>query len=228
MRWWTPTRASLREFAVVVLGVLAALAAQAWWEHRNERKLERTYLHQLLADTRENESRLHDVIADDSVAGIATARALAAMEGRAPRPAADSMRTWIGRAGSSADFTALSGTYRALLTTGDVRLIQNDSLRASLISYATALEEEETRETQIRGVIFDLVPTFAREVPFLRQVFTGDMRVTDAQLTELLANEEAAVVMFTIQAANVNRLAAFRRIRARTLELRKLLEAEIE
>ncbi|HEV2147217.1 MAG TPA: hypothetical protein VGR37_07425 [Longimicrobiaceae bacterium] len=81
----------LREFAVIVAGVLAALGAQAWWEGRQERERERAYLAQVLAETRENEERLADAIAEDSVAGVFTRRALAALEGVLPAPPGDSL-----------------------------------------------------------------------------------------------------------------------------------------
>lgn len=73
-------RNALREFVVIMAGVLAAFAAQAWWEDHQERTRERDYLHQLLADTRENERRLTNAIEEDSAAGRATARALVALE----------------------------------------------------------------------------------------------------------------------------------------------------
>ncbi|HEX8830342.1 MAG TPA: hypothetical protein VF705_04210, partial [Longimicrobium sp.] len=51
-------RGALREFGIIVAGVLCALGAQAWWEQHEERGREGDYLRQILADTRENERRL--------------------------------------------------------------------------------------------------------------------------------------------------------------------------
>jgi hypothetical protein len=99
--------------------------------------------------------------------------------------------------------------------------------RAALVSYANALDTEEARAAQIRDVVFDRVPTFAREVPFLRQAFTGKMTVTAADMTNLIGNEEAAALMFTLLAANVNRVNGFERIRDHTMRVRAMLEAEV-
>lgn len=226
--WWTPTRAALREFAIVVLGVMAALGAQAWWEYHSERGRETAYLRQLNADARETELRLESAIRDDSIAAEATTRALAAMDGDAARPSADSLKTWIIDAGRSAEFRPLLGTYRAMVGTGDLRLIRNDSLRAALISYAASLEGEETRINQIRGVIFNIVPDFAREVPFLRRVFaSGDPVLTEPEVDLLLNNDEASVVLFTMQAASVNRVSGLRRVRDEAAALRRLLDREV-
>ena len=46
----------LAEFALIVLGVFVALAANSWWDERSERRLERVYLTQLLADVADREA----------------------------------------------------------------------------------------------------------------------------------------------------------------------------
>jgi hypothetical protein len=60
---------ALREFSIIVAGVLCALGAPAWWDGYQERGRERDYLRQLLADTRENEARLAAAMASDSASG---------------------------------------------------------------------------------------------------------------------------------------------------------------
>ncbi len=67
-------RTALREFAIIVAGVLCALAAQSWWQAGEERRREQDYLRQLLADTRENERRPDAAIAVDSAAGSSVGR----------------------------------------------------------------------------------------------------------------------------------------------------------
>jgi hypothetical protein len=107
---------SAREFMIIVVGVLAALAAQAWWQSRDNRALERTYLRQLHADMVENEDRAQHAIEQDSISGVGNARALEAVESTAP-VSPDSFVSWIGAAGSSADLSAVTGTLQALMST---------------------------------------------------------------------------------------------------------------
>jgi hypothetical protein len=219
-------RGALREFFIVVTGVFVALLAQAWWERRHERGLERDYLRQLYVDTRENERRLAEAISEDSVAGIGAARALAALDMMDPQPAPDSLLEWVTSAGRSADFRPVMGSYRALLGTGDIRLIRNDSLRALLIAYAASLESENARLAQIRGGVINMIGTLARSLPFIRGIFLGDLDASRVNVAQLRRDEDAAVVLFTIQAANVNALAGLRRIRGETQRLRAALETE--
>jgi hypothetical protein len=219
-------RSTLREFAIIVAGVLAALGAQAWWENRQERERERAYLAQVLAETRENEERLAEAIAEDSVAGIYTDRVMVALEGPGPAPPADSLVRWIGQAGRASDFQPVTGAYRALLGTGDLRLVRNDSLRAVMVAYAAALDSESARLQQYRGVILDAVPGLARAFPFMRRIFTDGLEPGGVDVERLRRDPEVATVVFTLQAANVNRLSGLRRVRGETERVRRALEAE--
>src|SRR4051794_26894952 len=85
--WW----AALREFAIIVAGVLAALGAQAWWQGREALARERDSLRGLLADTRENERRLDDAIAQDSATRAEVGRLAAALYGPGPLPPNDTL-----------------------------------------------------------------------------------------------------------------------------------------
>ena len=219
-------RNALREFVVVVAGVLAALAAQAWWDGHQERGREQAYLRQLLADTRENRRRLERDIAEDSAAGDAARQVLLALEGATP-PRADSLVRWISRAGHASDFRPLAGTYAALLGTGDLRLVRNDSLRAQLSAYAAGLNAETQRLQQIRGATNDAVPQMARALPFMRGIFLpGGSRVDEVDADRLRGNPDVTAVLFTIQALNMNRLSGLRRLHADTERLLRALEAE--
>ena len=219
-------RGVIREFAIIAAGVLAALGAQAWWERQEEQEHERAYLVQLHADTRTNEQRLAEAIEEDSISGVAAARALMALEGPGPPPAADSLVRWIMQAGRASDFRPLTGTYRAMLGTGDLRLVRTDSLRAQLLAYAGSVDSEIERLQQLRGVVLDAIGPFARAVPFLRRVFSGGPNMQEVDVEQLRRNPEVATVLFTLQAANVNRLSGLKRLREETQQMRQVLEAE--
>ena len=165
-------RSALREFVIIVAGVLAALAAQAWWSSAQDARREREYLAQLLGDTRENERRLEEAIAVEERAAAATLSAQAALKGPGPAPA-DSIIEWFNRAGTTSDFQPVTGTYRAIASTGDLRLIRTDTLRTLLTSYAAALESEGARLEQLRGMVLSEISSFARALPFMHGVFSG-------------------------------------------------------
>jgi hypothetical protein len=217
---------AVREFAVIVAGVMAAQGAQAWWDARQDRDREHDYLRQLLADTRTNESRLADAIRADSVTGLANSRAIDALTSTQAPPPADSVVRWVKRTGSMSYFMPLSGTFRALLGTGDLRLVRNDSLRARIAAYATLLENEDARQGDLRANMIHNAAPFARAFPFIRRVFLHDDAKPMADVQRLRADPDAAAVLFSMQAGNANRLAGLRMMRDATVEMRRALEAE--
>src|SRR5687767_7199590 len=83
------------EFAVIVIGVLVALGAQALWEHRQDRGRERAYLRQLLSDTRENELRLDTAIARDSAYNEHSTVLLHAFRSPAELPPIDTIQKYF-------------------------------------------------------------------------------------------------------------------------------------
>ncbi|HSU17420.1 hypothetical protein [Longimicrobium sp.] len=220
-------RAALREFAVIVAGVMCALVAQAWWQGREDRGRERDYLRQLLADTRENERRLDDAIRTDSIAAVVTGRAVDALTGPAGRLAApDSMVAWVTGAGAASSYQPLDGNYRALVGTGDLRLVRNDSLRALLASYASSLESEGARQGQLRETITAQAGPMTLAFPFMRRVFLHDVSAAGVDVARLRADPRAVEVLFSLQAAASNRLSGLHGLRDQTRRLRRALEAE--
>lgn len=223
-------RAALREFAIIVAGVLCALAAQSWWQSREERGRERDYLRQLLADTRENERRLDAAIAVDSVAGSSVSRLAGTLFGSAPLPAPDTLVAWFrGEAFASSDFQPLSGSYGALLMAGDLRLIRNDSLRALLVSYAATLEHEQAMLALFLEQSAGQPDRLARPMPFLRGMIFGgaELRPGDIDFEGLRRDPEAQSVFFAVQVSNANRITHLRRLREETRRLRRALAAEL-
>lgn len=226
--WW----AALREFAIIVAGVLAALGAQAWWQHREDVGRERDYLRQLLADTRENERRLDEAVALDSITGVDAGRLAAALYGPGPLPPPDTLLAWFTDAPvfSASDFRPLTGSYTALLTTGDIRLIRTDTLRSRLVGYEARLESERESLRFFFEQAFSDPGRLARVLPFMRGTFVrGGGRSTDAAAVDwakIRADPEVAAIMFSIQAANANRVAHLRGMRDETRGLLRVLEAE--
>ncbi|HYW08580.1 MAG TPA: hypothetical protein VE913_16590 [Longimicrobium sp.] len=220
-------RAALREFTVIVAGVLAALCAQAWWDWRQERGREHDYLRQLLADTRENERRLSDAIRDDSAANRSIGRVVDALTRPGPLPPSDSMVKWTLESGNSSEFQALAGTYEALLGTGDLRLIRNDTLRALLVAYGGRLGTDRDMLMLMLEMGLGSVDVMPGKLPFTRRIFLdGPTRDTGFDFEPIRDDPEVAALLFRLQAANSNRLSRLVRMRDDTRRLRRALEAE--
>ena len=132
--WRPKVRWFAAEFLVVVTGVLVALALNTWWQGQQDAARERAYLVQLDDDLRRTARQV--VLADSLTrpadeAGVLLRRAYYDPE----RPLRDSILTWFWKADRVMTATPVVGTAEALIATGDLALIRDDSLRSALTSY---------------------------------------------------------------------------------------------
>jgi hypothetical protein len=148
-RW----RRAIRDVVLIVVGVLIALAANAWWQARADRERERVYIRQLLADARESERALRPAFQLDSTTAHGMQRLLSALD-RVPVPPRDSLRAWMQRPPVvySAPRPRL-GTVNALIQTGEIRLFRDERLRSAVIDYASTMEEERTEASRAVEVL---------------------------------------------------------------------------
>lgn len=123
----------VRELLAVILGILLALAGDAWWEDRQEARrgleLRDAIRNELLAD-----SVMRNGMITDTERGFgAMQRLLAQIHG--PDPDADSVLTHMGNVmGLTAQADGLE-TYRAAVSSGDVRLLRDPELERALSIY---------------------------------------------------------------------------------------------
>ncbi|MEL6772968.1 MAG: hypothetical protein AAFP18_18055 [Bacteroidota bacterium] len=138
--WRPKLRWFAAEYLIVVLGVLTAVGLNAWWQGRTDRAQEQVYLRQLDADLDES---LRVFAREDSIQEAVSTPALLTVLGSwgsgTPLPADSivhhSRRIFTGRA-----VQPTTGTAEALVATGDLTLIRNDSLRNAITAYLGATE----------------------------------------------------------------------------------------
>ena len=122
------------EVAIVVLGVVIGFQVTAWGQARSDRAKEQVYLRQLVSDLRETEQRIDDV--DERLRPATRAAALLARAfNEATPPVRDSLVWWVGQSARIGAVQPVTGTAEALVVTGDLGLIRNDSLQAALTAY---------------------------------------------------------------------------------------------
>lgn len=170
------------EFAVIVMGVLAALSVDSWRENQIDRDLERRYLEQIVADSRENLRLIAEATALEQK-HLDVAESLWRAAQRDVTPSADSVGAWLGRRDGSwwfSDPRLRDGTITALAQTGDFALVRDARVRSEILGYVSQLTadlEEFRREINghkeararldIRGEVRltpDLSPDSPREV----------------------------------------------------------------
>lgn len=151
----------LGEIAIIVLGVLIALAVNDWAQARNERKLERRYLERLHADAQQNLAALDRLIADND-RRVATLAAYDAWVGGAGEQPAEAdlqgalCRWFIARTPEWHD-----ATYAELVGSGNFTVLRDEALRV-LLGRAAATHDRTTRLDQLSGVLQGAIGPFER------------------------------------------------------------------
>jgi hypothetical protein len=126
------------ELAVIIAGVLIALAANSWWEGRQEQKHAREYLEQLLVDIQRTDRRLRSTLETETHRREAVSAAIGrAFAGTWPHPDSLDLPTGYDY------FEPLTGTLTALIQSGDLRLLTSDSVRFELIAFSALIHETE-------------------------------------------------------------------------------------
>ena len=156
------------EFVVIVVGVLVALAADSWWQSRQDRAAEDRALRSLLADFEAASAALERQVAAVDSAAVAAEALLGLVSPEADLGQADSLAQLLPRIIRRPTFHPPTGTLNELLGSGTLSLIQNDSLRAKLASFHSQLEGLTVTQEYGSRVVFDqLVPYLNQHVPML-------------------------------------------------------------
>ena len=129
------------ELAIVVLGVLIAFQVTAWGQERQDVVREQAYLRQVLGDLAETEETLLrvDSLSQESIrAGMTLQRAFHLPQ----RPPQDSLYAWWQTSLGMHSARPVVGTAEARVSSGDITLVRNDSLRSSIVSYVENVKEQ--------------------------------------------------------------------------------------
>lgn len=176
------TRSSFRwfaaEFAVVVTGVLVALALQALYQRGQDHEREAEYIRQLTVELKQTKASMafsDSLLAPTDMAGVKLLRAYRATASE------DSIKSWLAAFTAAGRGRPVIGTAEALVASGDLRLIRNDSLRIAIPIYIA-------RVKNATEVLIDL----EREFQAQRGALSGSVDVTSVA-TEQLKRGQLAV-----------------------------------
>lgn len=161
--WRAKARWFGAEYLIIVLGVLTAVGINAWWGDRQDAAKEQTYLRQLAADLAETErivAERDDRMAVQTHAGFD--RLLSSFDA-VERPPADSVAAWLRQSLYVASPLPVLGTAEALVATGDLGLIADDSLRAAVLRYLDVSREAVVDQTAAKEGVFDLLTVLYRD-----------------------------------------------------------------
>jgi hypothetical protein len=170
-RWdWRPKlRWFAAEIVVVVAGVLIALALNAWGNERAARAQERELLQGLRAEFAANLA-LFNRTADEHRRSIEQARRMLAWTG--PDPAEVDTATvdslLFSLISEIPSFHPAMGEFAAILGSGQLALIQNDSIRTAVAAWPGAVELLRETEDEMRSDVIDrFYPYVLERTPLL-------------------------------------------------------------
>jgi hypothetical protein len=127
------------EVCIVIVGVVIGFQVTSWGQDRADRAREQTYLRQLVEDLTETETLFEDIqprwARRDSSAAM-----LVRPFRSARKPPPDSMLAWMNHLNWMQTPPVVTGTATALVETGDLNLIRDDSLRSAITRYVDLTE----------------------------------------------------------------------------------------
>lgn len=169
------------EFLVVVSGVLMAFLLNSWWINIQDDKRQVAYLNQIEGEIAETITLLEKAKdhQTERVKSLATMlRTVYTLPESVP---ADSVLVENALTGMSFEpGTQVSATLKSMVSTGDLQLIENDSLRALLVS---AIEKLGNYDRQTSQQTFQwMISTYER---FANEIGIFDMILSDIDSSKL-------------------------------------------
>jgi hypothetical protein len=126
------------EITVVVVGILIAFMLESWWDRRAGAEQERAFLRALRSDFAENVARLKAAAARQEGIESAGRQLLSLSRSHSPI-GTDTVRKLMGRVFNSGRFEPVMGAYEAIVNSGGLAQISDDSLRAMLAAFTSYL-----------------------------------------------------------------------------------------
>lgn len=143
---------TLRELAIVVIGILIALAVSNWAQERRDRAVETGYLKRLLADATENMTALQKRIDLHTRRADILSRLRRSIVEGTPPPSDEEISEVLCRWFIQPALPLRRGTYAELISSGNLGLLQDLELRA-LLARAEAAHEESLRLDRFADIL---------------------------------------------------------------------------
>lgn len=163
----------LVEMLVVVGSILIAFSLDAWWSRRAEERTGAAHLRALQSDFEQNVSRLKvHIEREERIADASRRLLLVASSPNAPSPE-DSVRNLLGQVFNSGRFDPVMGAYEAVVNSGGLAQIRDDSLRLALADFASLLDGRY-HERFSDELYFDFIRGFEGQLGFSAAVLASD------------------------------------------------------
>ena len=173
------------ELTIVILGVVIGFQITAWGQQQADRNKEQAYLVQLAQDLRATEEQILEWEAILQPVDAANSKLLRAFFLPDPPPA-DSILSWRIDATIYRPLTPVTATAEALIASGDLSLIQDDSLRTEITAYVPWVKNRAISTDS------DVSKWWDRSVQLANRYDWGDMiiQTLEPSMIDSLANAD--------------------------------------
>ncbi len=174
---------SIGEIAIIIIGVLIAFQFEEWRGERELREQEIAQLYALQADFTENIKRLQGVIDRQEVVVASQTRLLGIIHGHQDMPNEEALKKLVTDSFMFFRLEEVLGAYQALVSSGDLRLIRDRSLRAAIAEFAGTLGdgyEDEKLGLQLRVRLISEMSSSTEFLAVLEPSFRADGSLPDS------------------------------------------------
>lgn len=179
-------RRGFAELAIIIVGVLIALAAESAWQDRKDRAREEELLVDLLEEFRENLAILEDDIAVNAAAKEAADEWSDTIKSGAVKEPQE-LASLVIRSLDTARFDPATGVLQGIISSGELSLIQNDVLRAELAGWVTRADEAnltgQTTMLLVSAVLDDVLAMDTQQPTSNKDLIMADLWLFIADFT---------------------------------------------
>ena len=220
-------RDALRDIVIVVLSILIAFGLDAWWDHRSDRRDERESLeavsHELTTALflLDESGRSHQRVLDAATRLLAAVRSGPAQRSDLENDIADLLGVET--------FDPPTGSVEALLASGQIGLVRDDSIRTMLAAYPVWFADYAEEESLAREHHENHLFPYLRGRISLRNVAVGDSLLPGVPPSELATN--SAGLLTSLEFENlvteraVNMRTVLKEAETLTTRIRALIES---
>lgn len=179
--WWLSLRRRAGEVAIVTVGILIAFALDAWWDSRAQAREEQIHLRALVSDMQQNVTALKALLETEEKI-MAGSRELLERARAEPVRADAPLQELFNQVFNSGRYDPVMGAYEALVNSGGLTLIRDETVRAALAGFAAKVRGRYTESWSDEHYF-----AFARE--FAGRVMLMHAREMDAAAREQVLRE---------------------------------------
>lgn len=189
-----PRRISLRglgkvflELIIIVIGIYLAFALEEYGQKKKERQLEIKYLKELLSEARANQTELN---ADQDARRKQRALFGELLDAVNRQVGDDTLRSAVRELTVNRLFSPTDAVYQDLVSSGNLKLIQSDTIRKTIISYKQRLARAPVTEAVEERLIEEKIGPYLlqRKVLSLIEPLTDvdQISISDQQIDRII------------------------------------------